>query len=439
MKSALLLIVISALAAGAEPLFEQSSFASAPGGLPVGWQVWAAREESAPRVYVDEVNFRGEPGALVVSGASNTAASGGWERVVNGIRPGQWYRFVAYYRTEHVAYEPRQVVPRLDWITAEGKRAGKPDYVFATQVVGDWKRVSMDAPAPKGASGVRLQLLMWDCPTGTVWWDDISLTPISPPLPRPVTVASIKYRPRTDASPENNVARFIEVIDRTVTGKVDVIVLPEGITVVDTGKKYAEVAEPIPGPTTERLGEAARRHDAYIVAGIYEREGPAIYNTAVLIDRSGKYAGKYRKVYIPREETEAGITAGSDYPVFQTDFGKIGIMICWDVQYADPARGLALRGAEMILMPIWGGSVPLGRARAIENQVFLAASGYDYPTHILDPDGEVLAIAREQGTAAVATVDLNHRYTDDWLGYMRGRFMKELRLDVPVEPAMLVR
>ena len=108
-------------------------------------------------------------------------------------------------------------------------------------------------------------------------------------------------------------------------------------------------------------------------------------------------------------------------------------MICWDVQYADPARALALRGAEMILMPIWGGNETLAKTRAIENQVFLVSSGYDFPTSIVDPTGELLAIARDQGTVAWATIDLNRRYVDTWLGDMRERFMKELRLDVKVE------
>ena len=93
-------------------------------------------------------------------------------------------------------------------------------------------------------------------------------------------------------------------------------------------------------------------------------------------------------VYLPREEIEGGLTPGSDYPVFSTDFGKVGMMICWDAQYADPARALALGGAELLLVPIWGGNQTLMKARAIENRVFIAASGYDYPTHILDPDGE---------------------------------------------------
>ena len=84
-------------------------------------------------------------------------------------------------------------------------------------------------------------------------------------------------------------------------------------------------------------------------------------------------------------------------------------------------------------MPIWGGNETLGKARAIENHVFLAASGYDYPTYVMDPDGELLSLARERGTAAVATIDLNRRYVNDWLGDMRERFMKELRLDLKAE------
>jgi len=203
---------------------------------------------------------------------------------------------------------------------------------------------------------------------------------------------------------------------------------------VGNNKPFTAVAEPLPGPTTESLGKLARGKKAYVVAGVYEREGVALYNTAVLIDRAGTLIGKYRKVYLPRDEIDGGLTPGNDYPVFRTDFGKVGMMICWDVQYADPARALALRGAEMILMPIWGGNETLAKARAIENRVFLVSSGYDHPTAILDPDGEVLAIAREQGKAAVATLDLNRRYLDSWNGDLRQLFMKELRLDVNVDP-----
>ena len=415
-------LVLMALAAGA------LTAANLPGD---GWTVWSPRPEIAPRAYTDAVHSRGQSGSMALSGNSNPAVFGGWQRETR-VEPGKWYRFKAWYRAEGLDYAPRQVVARLNWTKASGHRADQPDYATTVSTQGDWNCVTLDAEAPAEASSVKLELLLVNAPRATVWWDDISFEPVAAPAPRKITVAAVNERPSRKADP---VAQFIAAISKTVPPKTDIILLPEGITLVGTGKTYADVAEPLPGPTTTRLGEVARERHAWIVAGVLEREGSAIYNTAVLIDRDGRLAGKYRKVYLPREEVEGGITAGSDYPVFHTDFGTIGMMICWDVQYPDPARALALRGAELILMPIWGGNTVLGAARAIENQVYLASSGYDYPTEIVDPNGEVRARAAEHGTAAVWTIDLNRRNRDEWLGDMRARMWKELRLDVPVDPA----
>jgi predicted amidohydrolase len=429
MKPAILLLCVVVISAPAQVHLKLTNFTAAGDGLPAGWTVWSPRAEIAPRTFVDMVRYRTAPGSLAISGNSNAAEFGGWEYTASGIEVGKWYRFAAWYRAEGARYERLQVVSRLDWKKADGSRAGQPDYVYPIEREGDWNRVSLDARAPEGAAAVRLQLFLQSAPAATVWWDDISLDEIAAPGPRAVRVVAVDYRPEKTESSAESVSQFLQVIEKVVPA-ADIIVLPEGITVVGTGKSYAEVAETIPGPTTARLGEMARAKHSYIVAGIYEREGPAIYNTAVLIDRNGNLAGKYRKVYLPREEMEGGLTPGSDYPVFRTDFGKVGMMICWDLQYTDPARELALGGAELILMPIWGGNLVLGKARAIENHVFLASSGYDYPTYILDPDGEVLSEAPHRGAAAMATIDLNRRYINPWLGDMRGRFMKELRLDV---------
>ncbi|MCC6857389.1 MAG: carbon-nitrogen hydrolase family protein [Bryobacterales bacterium] len=405
----------------------QSGFPDS-GEPPPGWTTWAARPEIAPRMFLDATHYRKGPASLAVSGNSNAAAYGGWEYAAGGVEPGKWYRLQAYYRAEGVPQEQLQIVARLDWRSAGG-RAGQPDYAWKLQRDGEWRQISLEAPAPARAVSVRIQLYLANAPQGTVWWDAISLEEIPDPGPRTVTIASINLQPRNTGSAESSVSRFLETVDSSVT-RADLILLPEGITVVGTGKKYAEVAETIPGPTVSRLAAMARRKNAYIAAGLYEREGIAIYNTAVLIGRKGELVGKYRKVYLPREEIEGGLTPGNDYPVFRTDFGTVGLMICWDVQYTDPARELARRGAEILLLPIWGGNLALGKARAIENHVFLVSSGYGYPTQVLDPNGEILAQAAEQGRAATATIDLNKRYLDEWLGDMRGRFMKELRTDL---------
>jgi predicted amidohydrolase len=417
---------IASVVLNAEPLhWRQSRFEATP----AGWTTWAARPEIAPRVYVDRAVSRGESGSLAISGASNAAAYGGWERALDGIRPRAWYRLVAYYRAGGIRHESLEALARLDWRTAEGKRAGQPDYAWSVSVQGEWRRVTLEAPAPENASSVKLQLFLQNAPQATLWWDDLAFDEISEPGPRRVIVTAVNLRPQRTGSAAASVQKFLELVDAKTT-TTDVILLPEGITVVGTGKKYAEVAETIPGPTTERLSELARRKRAYVAAGIFEREGQAIYNTAVLIDREGNLAGKYRKVYLPREEIEGGLTPGNSYPVFRTDFGTVGMMICWDLQYADPARALARRGAELILVPIWGGNETLGKARAIENRVFIASSGYDYPTYVMDPDGEILSQAPADGSVATAAIDLNRRYVDKWLGDMRGRFMKELRVDV---------
>lgn len=432
--AALTLLLGTALWAGENPLYRQSGFHEDADGEVKGWTRWAARDEIAPRTWVDSLRDRGESGALAVSGASNAAAYGGWRKQVDGVAAGGWYRLTAHYALDGIGQEPYQVVARLAWRDASGKSVGRPEYAVETKRLEAWRRTSIEAPAPEGAASAVLELYLGHAPQGTVWWDEISFEAVAEPAPRLVRVAAINLRPRKTGSAEASVGRFLELIAEKVDSDVDVILLPEGISVVGSGKTYPEVAETIPGPITERLGKAAKAKNAYLVAGLYERDGQAIYNTSVLIDRQGRLAGKYRKVYLPREEIEGGLTPGSDYPVFETDFGKIGMMICWDIQYADPARALALRGAELLLTPIWGGDETLAKARALENHVYLATSGYDFPTYVMDPRGELLAVAAEEGSVAVATLNLNKRFPQPWLGEMRGRFFHELRLDVDAGP-----
>jgi predicted amidohydrolase len=116
------------------------------------------------------------------------------------------------------------------------------------------------------------------------------------------------------------------------------------------------------------------------------------------------------------------------------------MMICWDSSIADPARALALKGAEIILMPIWDGIQKIVKARGMENGVFLVTSSYGDPSFVQDPQGEILASATKQGEAAIATIDLNRRYNWGYnLGNMRLRYLKEIRSDVLVVRPEFVR
>lgn len=432
MKQLFVWFVLTGLAAAAPLHVSLSDFASGPNGLPDGWRVWSARPETAPRVFIDNSVHRTHSTSLGVSGNGNAIEHGGLEYPVPGIEPGAWYRFVAYYRSSGVTAENWQIVARLDWRNAKDKRAGEPDYVYRSSHEGAWTKIFIETQAPAEVSSVTMQLFLSNAPLATVWWDDISLEKIPEPGPRLVTVASVNYIPVNAHSTEESLDQYFNVTNKAVA-KADVILLTEAVGQQGTGKTYFQAAQPVPGPVTRKLGELAKLKNSYVVAGVIEREGAAIYNTAVLIDRTGNLVGKYRKVHLPRGEVEGGLTPGNDYPVFQTDFGVVGLMVCYDVFFADPARALTLKGSELLLMPIEGGVEPLGKARAIENRVFLAASGStNYPTYILDPDGEILSQAKEQGVAAITTIDLNKRYVHFHRGNMRERYVKELRPDVPL-------
>jgi predicted amidohydrolase len=313
------------------------------------------------------------------------------------------------------------------WYDEKGKQVEQAEFPFTvpTPEADGSKRVTSTYQVPAKTTQAELRLRLRWAPNGEVQWRDIELKETPPPAPRKVKVASINHRPRNTKSPQANLEQFAKLIDEAGAQKADIICLPEGTTVCGTGLSYFQVSQPIPGPATEFLGQCAARNKAWVVAGIYEREGKSIYNTSVLLSRDGKLAGKYRKVCLPREEIDDGITPGHEYPIFDTDFGRIGMMICWDISYPEVARELSARGAEMIFMPIWGGNETLAKARAIENQIYLISSGYNFPTAIYNKAGDEIAKSPDSSSVIYADIDLNQRLLWPWLGDWRSRIWLE--------------
>jgi N-carbamoylputrescine amidase len=134
-----------------------------------------------------------------------------------------------------------------------------------------------------------------------------------------------------------------------------------------------DLADPLPGPLTERLGSLAAELGIVLVSSLFEHRGPGLHhNTAAIHDADGRLLGLYRKAHIPQDpafEEKFYFTPGdSGWPVWDTRFGKIGVLICWDQWYPEAARLMALGGAQLLIYPTAIGWLPAEKAALGEAQ-----------------------------------------------------------------------
>jgi len=160
--------------------------------------------------------------------------------------------------------------------------------------------------------------------------------------------------------PEKNVGHAIDMVRDAAARGAQVVCLPELFrTQYFCQREDAalfDLAESVPGPTTERLAEVARAAKAVVIASIFERRAPGIYhNTAVVLDADGTLKGIYRKMHIPDDPLyyeKFYFTPGDlGFRAFDTEFGKIGTLVCWDQWYPEGARLTALAGAQVLFYP----------------------------------------------------------------------------------------
>ena len=267
-------------------------------------------------------------------------------------------------------------------------------------------------------------------------------------MSRSLNVALVQQRCGED--PVANLTTQMDDIRRAAAGGARLVLLqelhntPYFCQVEDPA--LFDLAESIPGPSTEQLGTLARELGVVIVASLFERRAPGLYhNTAVVLDADGRLAGRYRKMHIPDDPgfyEKFYFTPGDlGFTPIDTAVGRLGVLVCWDQWYPEAARLMALAGAELLLYPTaigWNPDDPadeqsrqrdawitIQRAHAVANGVPVLACnrvgqeadpsahsagiGFWGSSFIAGPQGEILAQA---GTAVPeilsATLDLDH-------------------------------
>jgi predicted amidohydrolase len=420
------LFLVLACTAAAPPV------AAPEGTLPEGWTTATPRDEIRPKfAYLPGGGPKGT-GAWVIS-ADGLEGAHGWFQKTFAVTGGEYYQVHAVRQCADVPVPRRSAVMRIVWQDEAGKpvtadppesdHSQRPVPIAEPEFPGDrpedqhgWTAVlgTYRAPAKATQAVVELHLLL--APHGSITWSDISFESTTQPPSRNARLAAVHLQPHDGKTPMDNCRMYEPYIADAAKQHADLVVLGETVTYVGLGKKVDEVAEPVPGPSTDYFGTLAKKHNLYIVVGLYERDGHVIYNVAALIGPDGKCVGKYRKVCLPRNETESGVTPGHEYPVFNTRFGKLGMMVCYDGFFPEVARELSNRGAEVIAWPVWGCNPLLAAARACENHVYIVSSTYTDAnanwtrTAVYGHDGGALAQAKTWGTVIVAEVDLTQRY-----------------------------
>jgi predicted amidohydrolase len=202
---------------------------------------------------------------------------------------------------------------------------------------------------------------------------------------------------------------------KQVWAQVDLAILPETSVSGEAGGDALAHSFPFDGEVKETFTRKAREHSCYIVVPTYLLESKrknACSNAAVLVGRKGEVVGTYRKVHLvvslDRGTMEGGATPGDTLPVFDCDFGKLGIQICYDMEFEDGWAELERRGAELIAWPTQSPQTSQPAARAREHRFYIVSSTWRHNASIFEPTGKIAAQIKPPESILVHEVDLSY-------------------------------
>jgi len=195
---------------------------------------------------------------------------------------------------------------------------------------------------------------------------------------------------------------------------LDVMVFPEFAICRETGVTAAERAVPLAGPVLDALGAKAQEYHTWIVVPMTLREEGGdgrISNAAVLLNRAGGVAGIFRKVHPVVDDhglCEGGVTPGESYPVFDCDFGRLGVLICWDMAYEEAWDALGAGGAEIVALPSASPQTLRPMAQALRHRYYVVNSAPRDNASVFDPIGRTVAQVTAAPAVLVHEIDLGY-------------------------------
>lgn len=211
--------------------------------------------------------------------------------------------------------------------------------------------------------------------------------------------------------PNETFARGLGLIDAAGAMKADLICLPETFKAAGLpASRIRELAEPIDGPSMQALAERARRHRIHIVAGLFIIADGVVSNVAVLLDPSGKLVGTYSKNHPTEGEILGGVTPGAGAAVFQTDIGRIGLAICFDLNWRELWADMKAQGADIVCwISAYEGGFPL-QAYAWLHGITVVSSVQSYVGKIIDRTGRILTTTSRWGRLTSWDFDTGMRW-----------------------------
>ncbi len=318
-------------------------------------QAWAPHAAAAPLTATE-----GEQ--LCVETNGTRTLSGGWQLEYSAVEAGATYRISVDVDYENIDTWRDALQCKAIWgkMAPDNAHCHQPwDYLLPEVTGHNMLRFSRTLRAPQDAKTLTLRYTLRWTATGRSHWRPAQIEKISAEKEKTVRIAvatgtRASRQQHHSKSIADNVAYYAELC-RACASATDLIVLPEVALQWGLSGSPLDTALSVPSAETDVFAQIAREHQSYILLGLFEREGDAVRNSALLLGPDGQLAGRYYKVHLAvGGESESGILPGDNFPVFATDIGRIGCNICMDVSAAESSRMVGLNGADFLLLPIMG-------------------------------------------------------------------------------------